>query len=49
MSKNEKLRLRLEKLIDSNLNKIEKKALSGFYKIRYNSNTDKVNKLISYI
>ena len=30
-----KFRLRLVNLIDSNLNKIEKKALGGFYKIAY--------------
>jgi len=44
-----KFRLRLVNLIDSNLNKIEKKALGGFYKIAYNSNQDKMNKLLKYI
>ena len=49
MTKLEQVRNRLEKLIDSNINKIDKKALGSFYKIAYKSNREKVMNLIDYI
>ena len=49
MSNLNKLRNRLEKLIESNIKLIEKNAIGGFYKICYKSNKEKVENLIQYI